>query len=106
MSHDPRVQRTLYVYAGAGVALAIATALLTAYHNVSPLGWILLPAMALLAEFLPVTISRNGLRITFTLPFLAGMAAAVGATGALITDLLVSMAAALALNFRKEAIRP
>ena len=98
MPQDPRVRKVLAAYVGAGLALALATEFLTPYRTAALSGWVLLPLLALTAEFLPVTISRNGLRITFTLPFLAGMAVAVGATGALLTDILVTFAGALALS--------
>jgi putative nucleotidyltransferase with HDIG domain len=69
---------------------------------ISVLGWLMIPALALATEFLPVRISRNGLRITFSLPFVAGMAVATGATGALMVDLLVTLAAALYLRSKQE----
>lgn len=56
---------------------------------VGPL-WVILPALAFLAEFLPVDISRRGLRITFTLPYVAGMAMVAGPLGAILTEVLAT----------------
>ncbi|MFI5384843.1 MAG: HD-GYP domain-containing protein [Fimbriimonadales bacterium] len=52
--------------------------------------WILLPALALLAEFLPVEVSRRGLRITFTLPYVAAMALVAGPIGAIATEVFAT----------------
>lgn len=52
--------------------------------------------IALIAEFLPVELSRRSVRITFTLPYVAGMAAAVGPLGALLTDASTTLVAGLA----------
>lgn len=103
MSQDSKVRQMLAAYVGAGVTLALITEFATAYHSTTLLGWLLLPLLALTAEFLPVSISRNGLRITFSLPFLAGMAVAVGPTGSLLTDLLVSLVAAVVMNIARRA---
>ncbi len=54
---------------------------------------VLLAAMALLAEFVPVELSRRGVRITFTLPYIAAMAVAVGPSAALLTDIGVTLIA-------------
>jgi putative nucleotidyltransferase with HDIG domain len=55
------------------------------------LGWLLIPAMALLAEFVPVEVSNRGVRFTFTLPYIAAMCAATGPLGAIATDVLVTL---------------
>lgn len=67
--------------------------------------WIVFPALALLAEFLPVEVSRRGLRITFTLPYVAGMALVAGPIGALATE-VVATAFAGALRGRKRNVEP
>jgi putative nucleotidyltransferase with HDIG domain len=62
-------------------------------HHQGAQVWVILPLMALMAEFIPVELSQGGVRITFTLPYVAGMAVAVGPSGALLTDVLVTLAA-------------
>lgn len=56
-------------------------------------------SLALLAELWPVSIFQRGVRITFTLPYLVGMAAVAGPVAALGVDILVSIIAALSLRF-------
>ncbi len=69
--------------------------------------WLVLGAMAVAAEFLPVSISRRGVRFTFSLPFLAGMAVACGPTAALLTDLVATGVGALVAFVRQpELVRP
>lgn len=46
----------------------------------------LLAAMAILSEFMPVELSRHGMRITFTLPYIAAMAVTLSPSCALFTD--------------------
>ncbi|HEY3781822.1 MAG TPA: HD-GYP domain-containing protein [Fimbriimonadaceae bacterium] len=101
-SLDLALRKTLIVYGICGTLLAFGVELWTPYRMISVLGWLMIPALALATEFLPVRISRNGLRITFSLPFVAGMAVATGATGALLVDLLVTLAAALYLRSKQE----
>lgn len=83
--------------------LAIGVEVGTPYRMIDTAGWVILLCLALVAEFLPVNISRDGLRITFSLPFVAGMAVALGASGALLVDIAVTLASAfyLALNGNK-----
>lgn len=96
---DPGMRRTLVVYAALGLLLGIGLELWTPYRSAPAQGWMILLGLALATEFLPVNISRNGLRITFSLPFVAGMAVATGAAGALLADVGVTLASALYLSF-------
>ncbi|HVT12374.1 MAG TPA: HD-GYP domain-containing protein [Fimbriimonadaceae bacterium] len=72
--------------------------------DIGPL-WIVFPALALLAEFIPVEVSRRGLRITFTLPYVAGMALVAGPIGALATEVVVTTLAG-ALRSRRRHVEP
>lgn len=67
--------------------------------------WVILPALAFLAEFLPVEVSRRGLRITFTLPYVAAMALVAGPVGAIATEVLSTVAVG-ALRSRKHTVEP
>jgi len=67
--------------------------------------WVILPALAFLAEFLPVEVSRRGLRITFTLPYVAGMALVAGPVGAIATEVFATLTAG-ALRSRKRNVEP
>ncbi|MFY9233451.1 MAG: HD-GYP domain-containing protein [Fimbriimonadaceae bacterium] len=84
-----------YALAAAAAALAI----LQSYGLVLQLRaeWFLLTGLALIAEFLPVRLSRKSLRITFALPYIAGMAIAVGPAGAVLLELMVTVAVTIAL---------
>jgi putative nucleotidyltransferase with HDIG domain len=64
--------------------------------------WLLVPAMALLAEFVPVEVSNRGVRFTFTLPYVAAMCAATGSLGAIATDVLVALVGGLVLVRRRR----
>src|SRR5579862_7780522 len=67
--------------------------------------WVILPALAFLAEFLPVEVSRRGLRISFTLPYVAGMALVAGPGGAIVTEVLATLVVG-ALRGRKRSLEP
>ncbi|HTQ11682.1 MAG TPA: HD-GYP domain-containing protein [Fimbriimonadaceae bacterium] len=67
--------------------------------------WVILPALAFLAEFLPVEVTRRGLRITFTLPYVAAMALVAGPIGAIATEVLATFAAGV-LRARKRNVEP
>ena len=56
----------------------------------------LLVGLALLAEFLPVGLSRRGLRMTFTLPYIVGIALIVGPVGAILADAFVALVGGVA----------
>jgi HD-GYP domain-containing protein (c-di-GMP phosphodiesterase class II) len=58
--------------------------------------------MALLAEFVPVSLSQRGVRVTFTLPYIAGMAIAAGPFAALLTDVFVTLVAGAVLLVRRR----
>lgn len=66
--------------------------------------WIILPALAFLAEILPVEVSRRGVRITFTLPYVVGMALVAGPLGAIVTEVVVTALVSL-LRRRRMPIR-
>lgn len=66
-------------------------------------GWFVLPALALFAEFIPVELSRRGVRVAFTLPFVAGLAFAVGPMAAVITDALVTVIAGYMMARRRRS---
>jgi putative nucleotidyltransferase with HDIG domain len=69
--------------------------------------WLVLGAMSVMAEFLPVSVSRRGVRFTFSLPFLAGMAVACGPIVALMTDVVGTAAGAgVALVRQPNLVRP
>lgn len=64
-----------------------------------------LASMALVAEFLPVQLNRDGLRITLSLPFVAGIAISNGVMAAVAADLAISAAAAVGLaRFRNQPV--
>lgn len=96
------IQRVLGLYALSGVTLSLILELATPYRYAPSFVFLLLPLLALAAEYLPVEISRNGLRISFSLPFLAGMAVAVGATGALLTDVVVTLLSAVLVGNKQH----
>lgn len=52
--------------------------------------------LALLAEFLPVQLSRRGLRVSFTMPYIAGLAFVLGPLGAVLADMGVAILGGLA----------
>lgn len=65
------------------------------------LAWAILPILALITEMLPIQLSRKGVRITFSLPFLAAMAVTAGAPGALMTEIVVTCTAAYLFGVRR-----
>lgn len=67
--------------------------------------WIVLPALAFIAELLPVEVSRRGLRITFTLPYVAAMALVAGPLGAIATEVLATTLVG-ALRGRRRHVEP
>lgn len=69
--------------------------------------WLVLPSLALLAEFLPVELSNRGLRVTFSLPYCVGVAVVAGPSAVLLTDLFVTVSAAVALGkWKKQVATP
>lgn len=86
----------------------LAITLVALVYFVSPKGppgewaWIILPALALLAEFMPVELSRRGVRVTFTLPFVAGVAFAKGPVYAIAVDMLVTLVAGYTMIRRRR----
>lgn len=58
----------------------------------------ILCGLALLAEFLPVQLSKRGLRVTFTLPYIAGLAVVLGPLGAVLADMGVALLGGLAAH--------
>jgi putative nucleotidyltransferase with HDIG domain len=87
-----KAQRLFIKLAVAAVALSICVIWFVRLPlQPGPL-WVILPALAFLAEFLPVEVSRRGLRITFTLPYVAAMALVAGPIGAILTEVLATAA--------------
>ena len=92
------------------IALGIAASLLAwvsyTYFNVAseagPI-WVILPLLALLAEMIPVELSRRGVRMAFSLPFVAGVAFAKGPLFAIATDVLVTLVAGYTLVRRRRS---
>lgn len=86
----------------------LAIVLLTLVYFLAPKSptadwaWIILPALALLAEFMPVELSRRGVRVTFTLPFVAGVAFAKGPVYAIAVDMLVTLVAGYTMVRRRR----
>jgi putative nucleotidyltransferase with HDIG domain len=65
----------------------------------------ILAGMALLAEAMPVRLNRDGLRITLSLPFIAGIAISSGPAVAVVADLLITAIAAIGLGLvRREPV--
>ncbi|MBV6459591.1 MAG: hypothetical protein HONBIEJF_02740 [Fimbriimonadaceae bacterium] len=91
-----------WLYIGA-VGLSATILLLSRGDEIHLLPVVFLAVMALVAELLPVPISRYSLRITLTLPFLTGMAVAVGPGGALVTDMAVTIVASWLLATRAKS---
>lgn len=65
------------------------------------LAWAVLPLLALFTEMLPIQLSRRGVRITFSLPFLAAMAVVAGPPAALLTDIIVACTAEYLVGIRR-----
>jgi len=65
--------------------------------------WMILPVLALFAEFIPVELSRRGVRVAFALPYVAGMAFAVGPIAAVLTDVLVTLVAGYTMLRRRRS---
>jgi hypothetical protein len=84
----------------AAIGIGVPVLLTTIHEDLHPFAIMALAVMALVAELLPVPISRFGVRVTLTLPFLTGMASAAGAGAALLTDLFVTFGAACILACR------
>ncbi len=96
------VRRT---FASLGLAALSLIALVLYVSPPSPYAlplWLILPALALLAEFLPVELSRRGVRVTFTLPFVAGVAFAKGPIYAIAVDMLVTLVAGYTMVRRRR----
>src|SRR5688572_24528663 len=91
-------QKTIRVYCAAAAFCAVLVLWLVPFKQGLGAEWFLLPGLALLAEFIPVQLSRRGIRITFTLPYIAGMAVAAGSSAALLLEFLVTVSVAFALS--------
>lgn len=97
----------LAAYFAAGAAGVVYLAFRDTPRLDSGYVWLVLASMSVLAEFLPVSVSRRGVRFTFSLPFLAGMAVACGPIVALLTDIAGTAAgAAVALIRQPTLVRP
>ncbi|MBI1755511.1 MAG: HD domain-containing protein [Fimbriimonas ginsengisoli] len=73
------------------LALGASAAVIAAYPPAAAFGWLgaVLAGMALLSELLPVELARRGVRVTFTLPYVAAAAATIGPSWALAIDVAV-----------------
>jgi putative nucleotidyltransferase with HDIG domain len=87
------LQRAAIAYTAIGIGSVAALAAGFPMGEAPLYVWALLPVLALLAEFLPVQLSARGLRMTFSLPFLAGTAAALGPLAAVLTDVAITLIA-------------
>ncbi|MBX7135712.1 MAG: HD-GYP domain-containing protein [Fimbriimonadaceae bacterium] len=99
---DSKLARELvWVYALATIALAGIILLAPAHppHNLA-LG--ILGTLALIAEFLPVQVNRDGLRITLSLPFIAGIAVISGPLWAIGADATITIAAAAIIAWNRR----
>lgn len=87
------------------VAVLAGVLLLTPTSEVRMLPLVILGVLALIAEFLPVQVNRDGLRITLSLPFIAGIAVHAGPLWALVSDVAITIAAAIIIAWnRREAL--
>ncbi len=85
-----------------GLLSVVAVSLVFARYGVAfhtPAYWFLLPLSAFLAELIPISLRHRGLNVTFTLPFVFGVAVAIGPVAALATDLTATMVGALVMAF-------
>ncbi|HRI43407.1 MAG TPA: HD domain-containing protein [Fimbriimonadaceae bacterium] len=102
---EERLSRHLHALYCLAAVLLIAVVLLypPTVGDVPTLA-ILVP-MALLAESMPVRLNRDGLRITLSLPFVAGIAISNGPAVALAADLVITALAAIGLGLlRRERV--
>lgn len=81
--------------AGLALVLAIGILFLTPKERVPLETLLILAAMAFMAELVPVEVSRRGVRITFTLPYVAALAVIAGPPLALAVDVLATTAAGI-----------
>lgn len=65
---------------------------------------LVLPALALATQFLPIPMLRRGWSLRLTMPFLAGTAVIMGPSAALITDLLLVLASGFAFRSGRRTI--
>lgn len=100
-------RRPFFLLTIAGLAVVLLSFGFIAHPAPLGLNLLLLPALALLAEFFPVELGPRGLRLTFSLPFVASMAVLAGPGAGVLTDLLVTLVAALVIaSFRKIRVAP
>jgi putative nucleotidyltransferase with HDIG domain len=96
------VNRTTLLSGGLAFGSLLAAVILAA-ADPAPLAfnwnWLLLAALSLLAELWPVSIFRRGMRITFTMAYLVGIAALAGPFHALLIDVFVTLIAALSIRY-------
>lgn len=85
------------------VSAIISVGLIVAYPPVidSPVHWAILGSLALIAQFLPLNLSRGGVRMVFALPFVAAFAATSGPSAALLIDVLAACVGAVVLMVRE-----
>jgi putative nucleotidyltransferase with HDIG domain len=83
-------RRTVSLLSAVGVACAVFIAVNLWLTTFIPVELVLLPWLALFAEFLPVQLRRRGVRVTFALPYVAGMALIAGPLAAVVLEIIVS----------------
>lgn len=89
----------LLVIAVFSTSVAITLGARYGFSVLTPPRWYLLPITAVLAEFMPVSIRRRDMNMTFTLPLVFGVSVAMGPMAALGTDLLATLVGAIAAAF-------
>lgn len=87
------VRQTLLWLSLTGIGLSAVVYRFGVFHSNPDYLWLILPVLAMFAEFIPVELSRRGVRVAFALPYVAGMAFAVGPLAAVVTDVLVTLVA-------------
>lgn len=96
-----RNERAPLVLILAGITCALGALFIFPIRDPA-LAWLVLPMLALITEFLPVQFHRRGILVTFSLPFIAGMAVVAGVPGAIIADIAVGVASSAALNQARD----
>jgi hypothetical protein len=95
-----RLYWALAMVGASALAIVIATMNL---GSIAISTWVVLAAFALLAELWPVEINRRGLRVTFTLAYVAAIAFAVSPWAAILTDALIIASVSLAHAWRRKS---
>lgn len=80
-----------WLFGTAGFAASLGMFLAFGVPEGNPSLAVILGSLALIAEFLPVQLSKRGLRVTFTLPYIAALAVVFGPFGAVAADIGVAV---------------